>query len=256
MKKTLFLIFVYFVNCNVVASKVRAVTEDLPPYQIVVDGKLVAGSSFLLVQEMLKRADLDVPVQVYPWPRAYAIASSEPDTLIFSISRNLERENKFVWLLKLESFIYEFYALSSRMDLKVNSIDEMLKHTVVTVRGSNEANSLHKLGFKEGTNLILTPNYSDAWQMVLKNRADYTYASHFMKENQLNNMLEENVFKPIESDPDKFSIRFTLNEKFDLYIAANVQFDPMVLQKLKLSLVSMQQDKTLHKLFPGSELAF
>jgi len=59
MKILLIILFVYS-NVTFSANTIRVVTEELPPYQIVDNGKLVSGTAFLLAEEMLKRADIKI----------------------------------------------------------------------------------------------------------------------------------------------------------------------------------------------------
>lgn len=235
---TLFL-FTYTFCLQLSAETLRVVTEDLPPYQVVINDELVGGSSFLLVQEMLLRANIMTPIELLPWARAYKIASSSPNVIIFSIARNKERETNFHWLFKLRALTYHFYSLAARPDLKALNLSALLRQTVVTVRHSYEANSLLKTGFVEGKNLILTSTYKEAWQMLLMGRADYTYA---------NELVQDTIFEPLNISPNLFSQSFDLSDTSDLYIAASIGTSPSLLENLQHSLATMQQDGTVKKI--------
>ncbi|MFT4941868.1 MAG: polar amino acid transport system substrate-binding protein [Paraglaciecola sp.] len=174
MKKVICLILVVGSCFCTSAQTLRVVTEDLPPYQIVVKGKLVGGSAFLLVKEMLERAQLESRIELLPWARAYAIASADANVVIFSMTKTLERESYFHWLLKLDHLNYSFFSLTSRPEVRVNNLTEALSHTVSAVRNSFEARTLMKMGFREGINLILTVTYKETWQMVQLGRVDLT----------------------------------------------------------------------------------
>jgi polar amino acid transport system substrate-binding protein len=221
------------------------VTEELPPYQIVDNGKLVSGISFLLAREMLKRANINTKVEVLPWARAYSIASTEPNVVIFSMARNKIREDKFKWLYKVDSLKYHFYTISSRPDLQqINPVDA-LNYVVVTVRDSYEAGTLMNMGYIEGKNLILTRDYQDAWQMLALGRADFTYASQF---------FGEISFESFDSNAPLFVKVFNKNDSSDLYIAASVSTDESTLFKLKQSLKSMHEDGTAEKILHKSSM--
>jgi polar amino acid transport system substrate-binding protein len=221
------------------------VTEELPPYQIVDNGKLVSGISFLLAQEMLKRANINTQVEVLPWARAYSIASTEPNVVIFSMARNKIREDKFKWLYKVDSLKYHFYTISSRPDLQqINPVDA-LNYVVVTVRDSYEAGTLMNMGYIEGKNLILTRDYQDAWQMLALGRSDFTYASQF---------FGEISFEPFDSNAPLFVKVFNKNDSSDLYIAASVSTDESTLLTLKQSLKSMHEDGTAEKILHKSSM--
>jgi polar amino acid transport system substrate-binding protein len=243
MKKMLCLMLVLGSSVCASAQALRVVTEDLPPYQIVVNGKLVAGSSYLVAKEMLERAELDSRIEVLPWARAYAIASTEPNVVIFSMTRSQERDPYFHWLLKLDSLTYNFYSLSSRPEAQVNSLTEVLNYTVATVRDSFEAKALVKMGFIEGKNLILTVTYKEAWLLVQMGRANFTYAYY---------VAQDDIFKVPKGKQPLFFKGYNVGQSFDLYLAANINTDQEILDKLKTSLLAMQQDGTMTALLSRS----
>jgi polar amino acid transport system substrate-binding protein len=241
--KVLSIIFpiILFVYSNVTFSSnaIRVVTEEFPPYQVLDNDKLVSGTAFFLVEEMLKRANIKTQVEVLPWARAYAIASTEPNVVIFSLARNETRENKFKWLYQIDSLNYHFYTLSSRPDLQQVNLADALGYVAVTVRNSYEAQALTSMGYVEGENLILTCDYQDAWQMLALGRADFTYATQ----------LFQDAFVELPSNnPPLFVKAFHRNESSALYIAASVNTDVSTLLKLRLSLKSMHEDGTAEKL--------
>lgn len=153
------------------------VTEDLPPYQVVENGRLSGGSAYWQVKAMLDRAGFPYKFRVLPWPRALSIAEKAPNTLIFSIARTAERESQFQWLGKLAPMQYQFYAAKRSPALLIGQPSDALQYTAVAVRGSAEAQRLVSLGFEEGQNLTLITDYLAVWGMVYHQRADLTYAN-------------------------------------------------------------------------------
>ena len=144
--------FCFFVILPVAGAQepLRVVTEHLPPYQIVRDDRLVAGSSYLLMKEVLKRAGYSVQIEVLPWARAYQTALSVKNVVIFSMTRSRERERLFHWIGKLRSLNYSFYSVKANSGVRVGSIGQALGYTVVAVRNSIEADILQQQGFKHG----------------------------------------------------------------------------------------------------------
>jgi polar amino acid transport system substrate-binding protein len=239
MKATYLLMLLLSVCQLCFAQNLRIVTEEYPPYQTVENGKLVSGTSYNLVKEMLKRSHLKSRIELLPWARAYTVATTEDNVLIFSMARSEERENLFHWLYRFEALTYNFYALSERQDLQVKELSDILGHTIVAVRDSFEANSLLNMGFVENKNLILTVNYKEAWQMLMLKRAELTYA---------NQLFEDEIFQTNVGEQTLFSKIFNLGETSELYIAASANTDESILSKLKKSLTSMEQDGTIAKL--------
>jgi polar amino acid transport system substrate-binding protein len=236
MKKVLCILLFVGLNFCTYAQNLRVVTEEFPPYQTVVNGELTSGTSLFIVKEMLKRARFNTRIEVLPWARAYTIANTKPNVIIFSIARNVERETHFHWLYNLENLNYYFYTLTARKDLQIKKLSEIFKHTIVAVRGSFEANSLLKMGFVKNQNLMLSQNYRDAWQMVMLGRAEFTYA---------NQLIEDEIFEPSDGKPALFSRRFSTGERSELYVAASTNTDHAILKRLKISLLSMQQDGSI-----------
>jgi polar amino acid transport system substrate-binding protein len=237
----LFCCFLTFVSA---ASSLRILTENLPPYQIVHKGKVIGGTSVKIMKEVLKRARLKVKFEVMPWARAYKIASSEPNVLIFSMARNKGRETNFHWLINLKPISYRLFKLADQNTTVIRSLKEALNYTVVTVRNSYEANSLIDDGFVEGSNLILTNNYEQAWKMLLKGRVDYVYAYE---------LVESSMYKKLEITPDSFTKSLYIGETSGLYIAANIDISSEILKKLQTAIQSMQDDGTLKTLTDPSE---
>lgn len=237
--RTLIIIFCCITSFVTLANSLRVVTENLPPYQIVRDNKLIGGTSAIIMKELLKRTDLNVDIEILPWARAYKTASSEPNVVIFSMARNKERETHFHWLLKLKKISYRFFKLASQQNIKAHSIEELQNNTVVTVRNSYESIFLINKGFIEGKNLILTSTYDEAWKMLLKGRADYTYAYE---------LIENSVFQKLNITMDLFEKVLDMGDTSELYIAANAQTAPELLQKLRVGIQSMIDDGTIQKI--------
>ena len=73
------------------AQSLRIVTAEEPPTNYTRDGQLT-GITVDIVRELLKRQNMDTPIEVYPWARAYAIAQQTPNVMLFTAARTPERE--------------------------------------------------------------------------------------------------------------------------------------------------------------------
>jgi len=163
---------------HVHAEPLKVLTENLPPYQIVKNGKLTGGSAFKKVEQVMQATGLEFHFQILPWARAYQMARKDPQVLIFSLARTQQREKHFLWLVPLsEPKAYYFSSLKTQFFQQEVTLETVKQKGVAVARGSAEHYDLLKMGFVEGENLILTVDYMDAWRMLLKNRAVFTYAS-------------------------------------------------------------------------------
>ncbi len=82
-------------------KELMVVTEPWPPYNTFSNDDTADGAHALIVQRALALSGLQAQTGVYPWARAMALAQSRPNTLLFSLARTPERENKFIWIGKL-----------------------------------------------------------------------------------------------------------------------------------------------------------
>ena len=156
------------------ATKLQVVTEHFPPFQILDENKQIRGISVDIMRRVLDTSGVDYEIVVQPWARAFNTALNTPDVIIFSMVRNQEREDKFIWLGELQRADYHLYGLKSRFNKPFSSIDDAKQFVAVASRESYEAKELIRLGFEVGKNLILTVNFDDYWPMIEKDRAQMT----------------------------------------------------------------------------------
>jgi len=96
---------------------------------------------------MSKEAGLTINKQLLPWPRAYEMAKTQGDTLIYSIVRTPEREALFHWVGPISERRILLYKHSKRTDISLNSLDDARAYRIGTTRESAATKNLIKLGF-------------------------------------------------------------------------------------------------------------
>lgn len=82
------------------ARELTVVTEVWEPYNFEQKGKVV-GISTEIVAATIDAAELEIApggIRILPWPRAYKMALSTPNTLIYTILRTQARESDFYWI--------------------------------------------------------------------------------------------------------------------------------------------------------------
>jgi polar amino acid transport system substrate-binding protein len=86
-------------------------TENLPPYNMAVDGKNFAQDSNIegiaaqVVRETFKRAGVSYNMTLrFPWERIYKLALEKPGYGVFSTARLPEREKLFKWVGPLGAY--------------------------------------------------------------------------------------------------------------------------------------------------------
>lgn len=73
-------------------------TEEYPPANYMENGTL-KGYAVDVLKAMWKKMGVpEQPIEVINWARAYRRAETTPNTMVFTMTRNAERENLFQWV--------------------------------------------------------------------------------------------------------------------------------------------------------------
>jgi polar amino acid transport system substrate-binding protein len=118
---------------------------------------------------MAKITKDELDIHFLPWARAYAIAESQPNTMIFSIARNSVREHSFYWVGGIVKQHNVFWGLKSKYPNEKISKMELMNATIVI---GNTSTADHILTEKNNYNLYRVSNISQGIHMLMSNRAD------------------------------------------------------------------------------------
>ena len=157
------------------APALTVVTEDFAPYSYQQDGK-ISGYATDVVRELLARARLDYDLGMYPWARAYLIAKSRPNVLIYSIVRTPEREAQFQWIAQLAPRSVYVYKLAARSDIQLKSVADLRAYRIGANRGDIVEEQLRLLGLQ--ADLAAQDEFS--LRKLLAGRVDVMVASEPM----------------------------------------------------------------------------
>ncbi|GAB2208908.1 hypothetical protein ROS1_57260 [Roseibium sp. ROS1] len=86
-------------NSRQCLSPLSFLTEDWPPYQYIENG-ILKGVTVDLLLAILKEANAEqtlAEIEVVPWARGYSRVKTQPNTVLFSMTRTPEREEMFKW---------------------------------------------------------------------------------------------------------------------------------------------------------------
>lgn len=172
MKKLIVYFFLFLlIVTDLHAGPLQIVTNDFPPFQII-NGDKVSGFTTEIVMHVLKGAGLKGEIKAYPWARAYKMGIKEPNTLIYSIVRNKEREKTFKWIGTIAPYNVYFWKLKSRKDIHIKNIEDLKKYMCGAMLNGSKANHLIKHGFIEGKNLDLGDSDLDNFRKLYAGRVD------------------------------------------------------------------------------------
>lgn len=218
-------------NAAAAQAVLTAVTANLPPFTIE-NAPLERGFSYDLVIEMGKRAGFRIEVEFMPWKRAQVVALETPGILIFTLSRSASREANYHWIVRLLETKVGFVSTKGAID----SFAQAKPLLITVVPGGPQSRELDQAGVKR-VELIEDPNA--AAKMLESGRVDgwYTHdlrAAYVWKKNGFATG-SLSFGKPIRAQ--------------QMYLAANKDISPAVVDKLRAAYDSMLKDGSYAMLF-------
>lgn len=153
------------------AEPLRVVLEVSPPHQTY-DKQVVGGLATDVVRELLLQAGLSGAFEVYPWARAFNIAKSTPNVLIYNMARTPEREADFMWIGPVARYKFGFVKLKSRHDIQLQQLADAKTFVVGTQREDFTAEWLAAQGFVDSGALQLQPDIMETWRMLVNGKID------------------------------------------------------------------------------------
>ncbi|APW40488.1 hypothetical protein RD110_05445 [Rhodoferax koreense] len=150
------------------AESVRAVTEASP--YVTLQGNQVAGPATEVLEKTLATAGIkDFKVNIYPWARAYDMALSEPNVLIYLIARTPEREKQFHWVGEFIQVRYFLYRLKERADIAVQNLDAARNYVIGVMRDDTRHQYLTRQGFSR---LVVSAQVAENFAQLLNRKVD------------------------------------------------------------------------------------
>lgn len=217
---------------NLHAETLQVVTNEFPPFQMV-SGDKVTGFTTEIVRHVLDGAGIKGEIKVYPWARALKMASKEPNTLIYSIVRNKEREHMFKWIGTVAPYDVYFWKLKKRKDIRIKNLEDAKQYKSGAMINGSKANHLLKHGFIEGKNLDQGDSDLDNFRKLYAGRVDLILFDSLSF--RYTAMLEK---KDLSKARKIFKVEGISNE---LYLAAGHETPDAVVMKLRASLEAFKK---------------
>ncbi len=148
MKKILIIIIILFA-APINAQEIRIYTEDSPPFQFIDDSGYIAGITTEVIQETLSQIGISPQIIIVPWARGISILDNNPNTLLYSVMRTPDRENKYEWIGSIIPFKIYLWKLKSRTDVIINTLDDAKQYSLGMVNKNVEHNYLIGKGFSK-----------------------------------------------------------------------------------------------------------
>ena len=140
-------IFFIIINGTAYGGDLRIYCPEGPPTNYTAEDGSVTGFTTDIVREIQKRVGDDSEIETYPWKRAYGIALSEPNVVLFTASRNADRDSKFHWVTQVTTRRSVFFSKADS-PLKIYKMeDAKLVTSIGVLRGGNRAKFLTRNNF-------------------------------------------------------------------------------------------------------------
>jgi polar amino acid transport system substrate-binding protein len=223
MKRLLLMVIFLSLLSSAEAQNLTVVTTTFKPYNMEEKGK-ITGIGTEIVQATLEKAGIKAEIQIFPWARAYKMASEEQNTLIYTMIKIPEREPLFKWVGPIVPPIRGvLHKLKKRKDIVVNSLADAKKYKIGSVRDIAPSVFLKKEGFEEGKHLDLASENKQSIQKLFAERVDLEASA------ELNFLYEVKQMGLAYSD---IEIAFVLFEN-EGYIAFSKQTSDELIERVK-----------------------
>ncbi|WP_085899986.1 substrate-binding periplasmic protein [Kiloniella majae] len=202
-------------------------TENFPPYNYEVDGKLL-GLSSKIIQKMAREIGVEPSISFLPWARAYKYAKDRENSGIFSIVRVPSREPDFQWVGPIETVNMGIYTSELNDNEYFGENDQRLEQAKEAVsigvqRGGAAEKILMSMGFK---NL----HHSATSRKAILRLIDHRYELLALDGNYLQFILEA------ENIPQSRIRRVADIGEFDLYLAFSNSTPTEIVEKWQQAL--------------------
>lgn len=228
----------FFLNQAAHAVEMLAFTENLPPLNFEENGQ-IKGFSVELVNLMAKESGIGITIQVMPWARAYQTTLETPNSIIFTIVRNADRENLFLWIGPIAKRKIYLYKLSQRNDIKLSQITDAKKYRIGAVRESASTKLLISQGFEINKELDLAKDDFINMKKLLSGRIDLTaaldWAAYF-------------ALKKEGGSAEQISPAILLDQTHEYFIGLNKNTNPELYEKLSKAFEKIKKNGQLKKL--------
>ena len=166
------------------------------------------------------------------------MAFNEKNTFIYTINRTEKRESLFKWIGPILSKETSLFKLKTRADIKIETIEDAKKYTTAVILGHSLTTKLVDQGFKEGKELVTTPNKEKQIKVFLKGHTDLITGNQYT----IFRSLKAHGRSIDEVEP------VLLMTKKGYYLGANKETDEQLIIKLEAANKKIQASNLIPEL--------
>lgn len=218
------------------ADKMVVYSALYPPYQIDDNGTLTGLNTDIIVA-IFRDSGIPFEIQYVPWARAQKIVGDDslPNTAIYCLGRNEEREQRYKWVGVYFHQKVSFLTLKDS-DVRINGLDDAKKYVTGLVRGDIITDQLSSQGYI-GKHEIVHDDILNV-RKLFKKRVQAIVTSLLAAKY----IAKENGLDPsqIESQVDVATVEFNL--------ALSKKTSDEIWSKLQASLKRLLEDGTIERI--------
>ena len=147
-------------------------TEHWPPYQRLERSQELTGISVEIVKNVLDKAQWPYQIKVMPWAQAVEHVNNTPNSLIFSLARFPEREDKFQWITPLTTITSKLLRFNNQLDISIAQIEDVKNYRLALKRGEASSTYFLENNMIDERNVIWIKDSSQALKLLSIGRAD------------------------------------------------------------------------------------
>lgn len=249
--RVIFIVFFLFLGfehayANDSEPECLLIANSSPPLSII-DGKQITGFSVDLLGELFASVGRNIETCSHapvPWARGLALLETTPGSIMFSVAKTLDRNEKFKWV---GPFFSVDIALIGRMDkqFRIETVEDLKELCIGVIRGGAPEEILKRRGIP-AVDIDTLPEIADHIQTLLDGRCDlvahvFPMLAYELRERQI--------------DPKEFEEVFLL-KTVDLYFALNKNTPDEEIYRLQNELDNLIRDSEEKKIGAYRKLLF
>lgn len=248
MKPSIIMLLIVGLVVGVVgAQEITVVTEEFPPFNYMEDGE-ITGASTEIVRATLAKAGIQADIRIYPWARAYWMATEQPNVLIYTLARSPEREELFKWIGPIVPPIRAaLFKLKERTDIVLTSLDDARQYQIGVVQNDGGHQILLQYGFEDEKNLFTVTKGDQNIRKLLAGRIDLMFSDSLFV-----TMKAKELGLPVEQIEEAF-----LAMEVENYMAFSRQTPDDVVERVRTAFEQLKADGAVEaiitKYMPSSE---
>lgn len=133
------------------AAVIPVVTTEFPPFQSAQPAPW--GVALQAAQSVAAANGDRLDIRFLPWPRAYQIAETTPDVMIFCLARTAQRETRYGWIGQVAPNEVSLWRLRRRHDVQPATLEQARRWQLGVTAQDMKARYLLQHGFVYGDNL-------------------------------------------------------------------------------------------------------